>query len=90
MSPISDIGAFRTGRWKLEEFMAVTQQAVEWVIERGLTFDFLAHPSCLGVMDPELKTIKMICELVERSNGRAKIVPLDDLVGRAKPLAAAS
>ena len=88
MSPISDIGAFRTGRWKLDEFVAVTKQAVEWVIERGLTFDFLAHPSCLGVMDPEFKTVRMICDLVEKSNGRAKIVPLDDLVVRAKTPAA--
>ena len=33
MSPISDIGAFRTGRWKLEWFLRAIRLGVEWAIE---------------------------------------------------------
>jgi hypothetical protein len=85
MSPISDIGAFRTGRWKLEWFMEAVRQAIEWAIENRAVFDFLAHPSCLGVVDPEFKTIDMICDLVEKSAGRAKLVDLDTIAGQARP-----
>lgn len=81
MSPISDIGAFRTGRWKLEWFLRVTRAAVEHCIEHGLVFDFLAHPSCLGVADPECRTVEMICELVATHREQAE---LTDLEGVAK------
>jgi len=77
MSPISDIVAFRTGRWKLEDFIDVTKRSLDGVIEEGAVFDFLAHPSCLGVVDPDFKTIDMICDVVERAGERAKIVSLD-------------
>jgi hypothetical protein len=79
MSPISDIGAFRTGRWKLEWFLEAVRRAVTWTIEHGAVFDFLAHPSCLGVVDPEFRTIDLICELVAQSGGRAKLSDLDEL-----------
>lgn len=79
MSPISDIGAFRTGRWKLEWFLEAVRRAVTWTIEHGAVFDFLAHPSCLGVVDPEFRTIDLICELVTQSGGRAKLSDLDEL-----------
>ncbi|HRX83212.1 MAG TPA: polysaccharide deacetylase family protein, partial [Pirellulaceae bacterium] len=52
MSPISDIGAFRTGQWKLEWFLTAVRESVEWAIERRAVFDFLAHPSCMYVVDP--------------------------------------
>ncbi|MGN6547321.1 MAG: polysaccharide deacetylase family protein, partial [Aureliella sp.] len=65
MSPISDIGAFRTGRWRLEWFLEAIRRAVSWAIDRRAVFDFLAHPSCLGVVDPELKAIDLICDLVD-------------------------
>lgn len=77
MSPISDIVAFRTGRWKLEHFMEATRQSLESVIAKGQVFDFLAHPSCLGVVDPGFKTIDMICDVVNQAGDRAKIVSLD-------------
>jgi peptidoglycan/xylan/chitin deacetylase (PgdA/CDA1 family) len=77
MSPISDIGAFRTGRWKLEWFLRSVERSVRWAIEHGATFDFLAHPSCLGVMDPEFKTLDLICRLVEESAGRAELTDLN-------------
>jgi len=77
MSPVSDIGAFRTGRWQLEYFLKAIRIAMEWTIEQGAVFDFLAHPSCLGVVDPEFQAIDLICDLVEQSDGRAEIVGLD-------------
>lgn len=83
MSPISDIGAFRTGRWKLEWFLRAVRRCLEWTIERGAAFDFLGHPSCLHVVDPEFKTIDLICDLVRRAGDRAAIVDLGTLAKRA-------
>ena len=79
MSPISDIGAFRTGRWKLEWFLTVIRESVQWAIERRTVFDFLAHPSCLYVVDPEFKAIELICELVRQAGDQAEIVGLDTI-----------
>lgn len=77
MSPISDIGAFRTGRWQLDWFLRVTRAALEHCLDRGLVFDFLAHPSCLGVVDPECRTIEMICDLVAKRREAAALTDLD-------------
>jgi peptidoglycan/xylan/chitin deacetylase (PgdA/CDA1 family) len=77
MNPISDIGAFRTGRWKLDWFLRVTRAALEHCLEHGLVFDFLAHPSCLGVVDPECRTVEMICDLVAKHRERAELVNLE-------------
>jgi peptidoglycan/xylan/chitin deacetylase (PgdA/CDA1 family) len=84
MSPISDIGAFRRQRdpWRLEEFIEATRRALEWAIEYGKVFDFLSHPSCLGVVDPEFRTIDMICDVVEQAGNRARIVDLDTIARR--------
>lgn len=82
MSPISDIGAFRTGRWKLEWFLTTIRQCVEWTIENRAVFDFLAHPSCLYVVDPEFKTVEMISQLVADAGDRAEIVDLDTIAQR--------
>jgi peptidoglycan/xylan/chitin deacetylase (PgdA/CDA1 family) len=84
MSPISDIGAFRNGRWHLDDFLKAIRLALAWVIERRAAFDFLAHPSCLGVMDPQFKAIDLICELVEQSGGAAELVSLDALAERSR------
>lgn len=81
MSPISDIGAFRTGQWKLEWFLEAVRRAVTWTIEHKAVFDFLAHPSCLGVVDPEFKTIDLICDLVKAAGDAAEIVDLDQIAG---------
>jgi peptidoglycan/xylan/chitin deacetylase (PgdA/CDA1 family) len=85
MSPISDIGAFRTGRWKLEWFMRAIRLAVEWAIERRATFDFLAHPSCLGVVDPEFQTVEMVCEMVRKAGEAAAVVDLGTMASRVAP-----
>ncbi len=79
MSPISDIGAFRTGQWKLEWFLTAIRESVEWAIEQRAVFDFLAHPSCLYVADPEFKAVELICELVNQHRDRATIVGLDTI-----------
>ena len=42
MSPISDIGAFRNGRWKLDHFLQAIRLAMDWAIESRAVFDFLA------------------------------------------------
>ena len=84
MSPISDIGAFRTGQWKLDWFLQAIRLSVEWAIENRAVFDFLAHPSCLYVVDPEFKSIELICDLVRKAGDRAAIVDLDTLAKRAK------
>jgi len=85
MSPISDIGAFRTGRWKLEDFLRVIRAALERVIARGEVFDFLGHPSCLYVVDPQFRTIDLICDLVEQSRGRAQLSDLTAISAAAAP-----
>lgn len=84
MSPVSDIGAFRTGRWKLEYFLQAIRNSVRWAIENKAMFDFLAHPSCLGVVDPGFQAIDLICDLVEQSDGQAEIVGLDTIAQRSR------
>jgi hypothetical protein len=83
MSPISDIGAFRSGRWKLEWFLKAIRAGAHAAIERGGVFDFLGHPSCLYVTDPEFKTIDLLCELVEQAAGRAELADLATISRRA-------
>jgi peptidoglycan/xylan/chitin deacetylase (PgdA/CDA1 family) len=82
MSPISDIGAFRNGRWPLESFLKAVRFGVEWAIKRGAVYDFLAHPACLYVTDPKFQTIDLICQLVKNAGERASIVNLDEIARR--------
>lgn len=82
MSPISDVGAFRTNYWKREYFLRAIREGVTWAIDNGGVFDFLAHPSCLVVEDPRLETIELICELVKAAGPRAKLVGLDQIAQR--------
>jgi peptidoglycan/xylan/chitin deacetylase (PgdA/CDA1 family) len=84
MSPISDIGAFRTGRWKLDWFLRAIRAGIERVMERGGVFDFLGHPSCLYITDPQFKTIDLICDLVERAGPRAAFVDLTSIAAQIK------
>lgn len=85
MNPISDIGAFRNGRWKLDWFLEAVRRAVTWTIEHRAVFDFLAHPSCLGVVDPEFRTIDTICQLVANASDRAVLTPLDPIAAAVRP-----
>jgi hypothetical protein len=82
MSPVSDITAFRAGRWKRESFLHAIRLAVTWAIEQRAVFDFLGHPSCLYVVDPEFRAIELICDLVGRAGDRAALVDLGTIARR--------
>lgn len=82
MSPVSDINAFRGGRWKLDDFLQALRRAVEWTIEHRAVFDFLGHPSCLYVTDPEFRAVELLCELVARAGDRAALVDLSPIARR--------
>lgn len=82
MSPISDVNAFRSKRWKLAWFVRAIELAVQSVIRSGGVFDFLAHPSCLVVEDPRLETIKRICDLVKDAPDRAELSDLNAIAQR--------
>lgn len=84
MNPISDIGAFRTGQWRLEWFLNVIRQAVEWAIDNRAVFDFLAHPSCLYVVDPEFKSVDLICDLVRKAASKATLTDLSTIARRVQ------
>jgi peptidoglycan/xylan/chitin deacetylase (PgdA/CDA1 family) len=84
MNPISDVGAFRNGRWKLDSFKEAIRRGVTWAIEHGAAFDFLAHPSCLYVTDPKFETIELICQMVAKAGDRAEIVDLAALAKRER------
>lgn len=82
MSPISDVGAFRTSRWKLSHFLMSIQQCVERAIDGGGIFDFLCHPSIMYVEDPEFESVKLICDLVKQAGNKAEIVGLSEIAKR--------
>ena len=82
MSPISDVGAFRSKHWKLRDFCRAIEMGVRWAIETGGVFDFLAHPSCLVVEDPKFKTIQLICDLVREAGARAELADLGQIAQR--------
>ena len=79
MSPISDVGAFRSTRWSLDAYLKAIRLAVVWAIENRAVFDLLAHPSCLVVEDPDFRIVRLICELVRAAGDRAEIVTLDKI-----------
>ena len=82
MSPVSDVTAFRAPQWKLDQFLEAIRAAVSWTIDRRAVFDFLAHPSCLYVTDPEFRTIDLICDLVQKSPAKAEFANLDRIARR--------
>lgn len=76
MSPISDVNAFRSQRWKLADFLRAIRLAAGWAIENRRVFDFLAHPSCLVVEDPKLESVRLLCEMVAAARDRAELCDL--------------
>lgn len=82
MSPISDVNAFRNGRWRLDDFLEAIRLGVTWAIEQRVVFDFLCHPSCLYVMDPKLRTVQLICDLVRQAGDGAELVDLETISQR--------
>ena len=79
MSPVSDINAFRNGRWPLPKFLDAIRYALDWTIENRAVFDLLVHPSCIGVVDPQFETMKLICSRVEAARDQAELVTLDQV-----------
>ena len=47
-------------------------------------FDFLGHPSCLYVADPEFQTIDLICDLVKKAGKKAALVDLGTIAERGR------
>ncbi|MGE0605655.1 MAG: polysaccharide deacetylase family protein [Pirellulales bacterium] len=88
MSPVSDINAFRAGRWKLDDFLEAIRRAVTHAIENRLVFDYLGHPSCMVVTDPEFKVFDLICGLVEQAGPKAAVADLSTIARRARLRAA--
>jgi peptidoglycan/xylan/chitin deacetylase (PgdA/CDA1 family) len=84
MSPISDVHAMRSRRWNLDHYLEAIRAAVTWAIDNRAVFDYLAHPSCLVVTDPDFRTVEMICDLVKAAGDRAAIVDLGTIAERAK------
>ncbi len=82
MSPISDISAFRGGRWKLDWFLEALRQALAWAIDNGGVFDFLGHPSCLYVVDPKFQAVELIADAVKKAGERAALVGLESIADR--------
>lgn len=77
MNPVSDVSALRASRWPFDAFLEAIRRGLTSTINQGSTYDFLAHPSCLVATDPNFRAIDLICDLVERSKGRAAITGLD-------------
>ncbi|HVU86235.1 MAG TPA: polysaccharide deacetylase family protein [Pirellulales bacterium] len=89
MSPASDINAFRSGRWKLDWFLESVRRGLGWAIANRAVYDFLGHPSCLYVADPDFRTIDLICQTVGKAKDAAKIVDLGTIARATRAKVAA-
>ena len=81
-APMFDNSFFRSRRWKLSEYLKTVEMCVNWAIEHRAVYDWGAHPSIVGVEDPEFRTVELICDLVNASDGNAAIVGLDAIARR--------
>jgi peptidoglycan/xylan/chitin deacetylase (PgdA/CDA1 family) len=77
MSPPSDVTTMRTGRWSLEHFKHAAGAALDACLEHGTVWDFLSHPSALGVVDPGFEVIDMILGRVRDAGPAARMATLD-------------
>src|SRR5262249_28589607 len=84
MSTVSDIHAFRMGRWKPVDYLRALEVALDWVIKQRAVFDFLAHPSCLVATDPDFQAIRLICDRVQKAGKQAALVDLDTIARRVQ------
>ena len=83
-APLSDCNAFRTRKWKLDEYLKMIEKSAQWAIEHRAVYNFGAHPSVMVVEDPEFRAIDLVCELVQRAGKRAALVDLDAIAERAR------
>ncbi|MBU6172416.1 MAG: chitin deacetylase, partial [Planctomycetes bacterium] len=60
-------------------FLESIRRSLEWTLDNNAVYDFLAHPSCLSVEDPECKIIELICRIVARSQNRGVVTTLDKI-----------
>jgi hypothetical protein len=84
MSPISDVTAFRTGRWPLEAFLGAIRSGVAWAIEQKSVYCFLGHPSCLVAVDPEFRAIETICRKVREAGDGAAFADLATIANQVR------
>ena len=77
MRPISDVKAFRSNFWQREWFLRAIDEAISWAIAEKAVFDFLAHPSCMVIEDPQLETFHLIGKRVQEAGEKAALVDLD-------------
>jgi peptidoglycan/xylan/chitin deacetylase (PgdA/CDA1 family) len=84
MCPVSDLIAFRTGRWKLPHFLKAIRAVVTQAIEQRAVFVFLGHPSCLSVVDPHFETVELMCDLANQSPSTAQITDLETIAKGVK------
>ena len=82
--PPTDVHAFRTSRWKLDDFLRVIEKNVRWAIRERAMYKLALHPSIMYVEDPQFKAINLVCDLVNAADGRAAIVDLAAFARRAK------
>jgi peptidoglycan/xylan/chitin deacetylase (PgdA/CDA1 family) len=82
MSPISDVTAFRTGRWPIESFLDAVRAGVAWAIERKAVYCFLGHPSCLVATDRHFRAIDAICSQVRAAGAGAILADLSTIASR--------
>lgn len=82
MSPISDVTAFRTCHWSLDDFLKAIRLSVTSCIEHGAVFDLLCHPSAMYPSDPEFRTIDLICDLVQQAGDRARLATLAQIAAQ--------
>ncbi|MFO1096071.1 MAG: polysaccharide deacetylase family protein [Planctomycetaceae bacterium] len=84
MNPISDVGAFRTNYWKRPFFLQAIREGIDWAITNQASYDFLCHPSCMLVEDPQFEVVQQICGHVARAGDKAEIVGLSAIAERVR------
>ena len=83
LAPITDVNAFRSRRWRLEEFVESVRRSLQWAIEHGGVYDYCFHPSVMCIEDPGFQVVDMLCDEVRKAGKRAALVDLDTVAERA-------
>jgi peptidoglycan/xylan/chitin deacetylase (PgdA/CDA1 family) len=83
-SALSDITAFRTGRWGIGDYLEATRRATQWAIDNRRVLTFTVHSSVQVVVDPEFKVFELLFDLVAKSGDRAEFVTLDQIADRLR------
>ena len=70
-----------------EPVTTAVRRCLQWCLDNGAMFDFLCHPSCMYVVDPQFRTVELILEMVRRAGDRAALVTIDQIAERYRPRA---